>query len=426
VHQDRAGEIRAAFKGAPEVVLTSEFIDGSAELLASARDAADRLAAQGHRVLAVATRSLDTVPARVEDAENGMTLLGLIGISDPPKASARETVRACRAAGITPVMVTGDHPATARAIAGRLGIADDGAQVLTGAELRHAAPSQVVATRVFARTTPEQKTEIIQAWRAEGAVTAMNGDGVNDGPALRQADIGVAMGRRGTEVARQAADLVLADDEIATVVAAVEEGRRVYTNIRRFLLYGLAGGAAEIAVMLLGPAFGFAVPLVAAQILWINLLTHGLTGVALGAEPTEPGSMRRPPRPPGQSILGDGLWQRVLVLGAVVTAVTLAVAVWADHGERPWQSMLFLTLLLAQLGSVMGLRDRPLTRENPSLPAAVLGSVALGLLGLYVPVLQDLLDTEALDPADLALTLLGPAVGYTAARLQRRLREARR
>ncbi|WP_436789757.1 cation-translocating P-type ATPase [Yinghuangia sp. YIM S10712] len=422
VHRDRAGRIRAVLKGAPEVVLAPEFVEGTAELLASARDAADRLAAQGHRVLAVATRNLDAVPARAEDVENTMSLLGLVAISDPPKPSARETVRACRSAGITAVMITGDHPATARAIASRLGIADDDAEVLTGAELPDAAPSQVVATRVFARTTPEQKLEIIQAWRADGAVTAMNGDGVNDGPALRQADIGVAMGRRGTEVARQAADLVLADDEIGTVVAAVEEGRRVYTNIRRFLLYGLAGGAAEIAVMLLGPAFGLAVPLVAAQILWINLLTHGLTGVALGAEPTEPHSMRRPPRPPGQSILGDGLWQRILVLGAVVTAVTLAVGTWADHDQRPWQSMLFITLLFAQLGIVMGLRDRPLTRDNPSLPAAVLGSVALGLLALYVPVLQELLKTEALNTTELATTLLGAVTGFAAARTQRRLR----
>ncbi|UGQ11818.1 cation-transporting P-type ATPase [Yinghuangia sp. ASG 101] len=424
VHRDPAGGFRAALKGAPEVVLAPEFVDGPPELLAAARDAADRLAARGHRVLAVGARGLDAVPEHAEDIENGMALLGLIGIGDPPKPSARETVRACRTAGITPVMITGDHPATARAIASRLGLADADAGVLTGAELADAAPARVVATRVFARTTPEQKTEIIRAWRTAGAVTAMNGDGVNDGPALRQADIGVAMGRRGTEVARQAADLVLADDEIATVVAAVEEGRRVYTNIRRFLLYGLAGGAAEIAVMLLGPALGLALPLVAAQILWINLLTHGLTGVALGAEPTEPGSMRQPPRPPGQSILGDGLWQRVLALGAVVTAVTLAVGTWAHHDGRPWQSMLFITLLFAQLGVVMGLRDRPLTRDNPSLPVAVVGSVALGLLGVYVPVLRDLLDTESLGAADLAATLLGAAVGFAAARARRWLRAA--
>ncbi|NUT49038.1 MAG: cation-translocating P-type ATPase [Saccharothrix sp.] len=423
VHREPDGRVLAVLKGAPEVVLAPEFLAQPADVLLAAREAAERLAAQGHRVLAVASRRLDAVPARADDAEAGMTLLGLVGISDPPKPAARETVRACRSAGITPVMITGDHPATARAIASRLGIVDGAsATVLTGSELAGSAPEEIVGTRVFARTTPEQKLHIIQTWRAGGAVAAMNGDGVNDGPALRQADIGVAMGRRGTEVARQAADLVLADDEIGTVVAAVEEGRRVYTNIRRFLLYALSGGAAEIAVMLLGPAVGLTVPLVAAQILWINLLTHGLTGVAMGAEPIEPGSMRRPPRPPGQSILGDGLWQRVLALGAVVTTVSLAVGAWAEQAGRPWQSMLFLTLLGAQLGVVMGLRTRALTRENPFLPAAVLGSAALGLLGVYLPVLSNLLDTDALGPSGLAAALLGPLCGFAAARPLRRSR----
>jgi Ca2+-transporting ATPase len=434
VHRDAQGGLHAVLKGAPETVLTAEFITATPADLALARRAADELASSGHRVLAVATRAVDSLPARAELAEHGMSLLGLIAISDPPKASARQTVAACRAAGITPVMITGDHPATARAVADRLGIIDGdnetpdqpGTVVLTGAELATTPPEDLTAVRVFARTTPEQKLAIIQAWRTRGAVTAMNGDGVNDGPALRQADIGVAMGRRGTEVARQAADLVLADDEIRTVVSAVEEGRRVYANIRRFLLYALSGGAAEIAVMLLGPATGLAVPLLAAQILWINLLTHGLTGVALGAEPAEPGIMRKPPRPPGQSILGDGLWQRVLALGAVVTAVSLAVGTWAEHADRPWQSMLFLTLLCAQLGVVLGLRTKVFVRENLFLPAAVLGSLALGLLALYTPFLRDVMGTEGLSAPDLAIAALGGALcGFGAARADRQLHARR-
>lgn len=423
VHRDPSGGVRVFLKGAPELVLDARFLTATPAEIDAARAAADRLAATGHRVLAVAAKHLADAPDRAEDAERGLTLLGLVGISDPPKPSARATVAACRAAGITPVMITGDHPATARAIAARLGIGESGASggpdVLTGAELADAEPADLTKVQVFARTTPEQKLQIIQAWRTRGEVTAMNGDGVNDGPALRQADIGVAMGRRGTEVARQAADLVLADDEISTVVAAVEEGRRVYDNIRRFLVYALAGGAAEIAVMLLGPAMGLAVPLLAAQILWINLLTHGLTGVALGAEPVEPGSMRRLPRPPGQSILGDGLWQRVLALGAAVTAVTIAVGVWAEHAGRAWQSLLFLTLLCAQLGVVTGLRRRVFTRANLFLPGAVLGSLGLGLLGLYVPFLRDILDTDALAATDLLVAALGAAVGFAAARAGR-------
>ncbi|WSY18816.1 cation-translocating P-type ATPase (plasmid) [Embleya sp. NBC_00896] len=421
IHRAPNGRVHVILKGAPEVVLDARFVTADPHALRTARHAADTLAAEGYRVLALAAGDLDEAPTRGEEAEAGLTLLGLIAIDDPPKTAARDTVTACRAAGITPVMITGDHPATARAIAVRLGILDDRDDtVLTGADLNEE-PEDITATRVFARTTPEQKLTIIRAWRSRGAVTAMNGDGVNDGPALRHADIGVAMGKRGTEVARQAADLVLADDEISTVVAAVEEGRRVYDNIRRFLAYALSGGVAEIAVMLVGPALGMPIPLVAAQILWINLLTHGLTGVAMGAEPAEADTMRRPPRPPEQSILGDGLWQRVLGLGAVVTTVTLAAGAWAEHNGHEWQTLLFLTLLAAQLGVVMGLRTRPFGHANLFLPAAVAASAVLGLAGVYVPALRELLDTRALPAGDLAIALAGAVIGFVAARAFRRM-----
>lgn len=206
---------------------------------------------------------------------------------------------------------------------------------MTGRQILDGDVTDLTSARVFARTNPEQKLDIIEAWRANGAVVAMTGDGVNDGPALHRSDIGVAMGRRGTEVARQAAHLVLADDELATLVSAVEEGRRVYANIRRFLIFGLAGGAASILVMLVGPLVGLAVPLLASQILWINLLTHGLTGVAMGAEPVDPANMTRPPRPPTQSILAAGLWQRVLRMSVVIAAVALGVGVGATTRSAP-------------------------------------------------------------------------------------------
>ncbi|WP_343244170.1 cation-translocating P-type ATPase [Streptomyces sp. SID14446] len=424
VHSTSSGTFEAFLKGAPEMVLDRVLLGDSPALLEQARREAARLSAQGYRVLAVASGSLDTVPDLLDDAESGLRLLGLTAISDPPKPTAVTTVEACRRAGITPVLITGDHPATARAIALRVGIltgekdAESAHRIATGAQLAAGHVPDLTAVRVFARTTPQQKLDIIQAWREHGDVTAMTGDGVNDGPALRQSDIGVAMGRRGTEVARQAADLVLADDELPSVISAVEEGRRVYANIRRFLFYALAGGAAEILVMLAGPLFGLALPLRAGQILWINLLTHGLTGVAMGAEPVSPDAMRQPPRPPQQHILGDGLWQRVLRLSLLVTATSLAASLWVRHSGGPWQTVLFLALLAAQLGVSLGLRERLFTRRNLYLPAAVAVAAGLGMAAVYVPFLADLLETSRPTGTGLALAMAAGLVGFAAARAE--------
>ncbi|WP_062356580.1 cation-translocating P-type ATPase [Herbidospora yilanensis] len=415
-----AGRTRVICKGAPESLLNPSLLGDVPESLEHAAGEADRLACAGYRVLAVAQADLDGTREHVE--ERGLHLIGLVAMSDPPRREAAAAVTACRKAGIRPLLITGDHPETARAVAAELGIVEPGDLV---ADCREQ-DAHRQDTTVYARATPAQKLDIIRRLRDQGEVLAMTGDGVNDGPALRHADIGVAMGRRGTEVARQAADLVLADDNLTTVVAAVQEGRRVYANIRRFLVYGLSGGAAEIAVMLLGPFLGLPLPLLPAQILWINLLTHGLPGVALGGEPATPGSMDVPPRPARESILGAGLWQRVARIAAVLTAVTLGVAVWAAHTGRPWQSMAFFALGATQLGVALGSRARPGTRANPLLPIAVAGALALQLAGLYLPPLRDLLGTRPLAAGDLMIVAAVSVLGYAAVRLDRIIYPKRR
>lgn len=384
-------------KGAPEGVLGAPVVDPADPHLAAIRQAAADLAASGFRVLAIAagTTAGPTNPI----APSGLRPLGVIGIEDPLRPTAATTAAEFNQAGIRLMLITGDHPGTAAHIAAQIGLWTPGDPIATGDQ-----PEQAHQVRVFARTQPEQKLDIIAELQHHGHVVAMTGDGVNDAPALTRADIGVAMGG-GTEVARQAADLVLVDDNLATVSHAVAEGRRVYDNIRRFLRYGLAGGAAELAVMLIGPLLGLGLPLLPGQILWINLLTHGLPGVALGAEPAEPDVLRRPPRPPDEQILGDGLLRDVLALGALLTAVTLGTGLYAAAAGWPWQSMVFVVLGLAQLGIALAsraTRPRGTRWANPGLLAAVALSALAQLAAVAIPALRALLGTAPLNATQLA------------------------
>jgi P-type Ca2+ transporter type 2C len=419
VRASGVGRVLVVTKGSVEALHSQHGHGADAAAWRSALQRATELAGDGFRVLALTTGEALTGDGWQSAKQR---LLGLVAMNDPAKPAARATIEECRTAGIVCVLITGDHPATARAVALRVGVltpeeGDHERSVVTGSRIAAGEIADLTVPRVFARTSPEQKLDIVQAWKDRGAVVAMTGDGVNDGPALHRADIGVAMGHRGTEVARQAADLVLADDDLATVVAAVQEGRRVYANIRLFLVFALSGGAAEILIMLLGPFIGLVVPLIAAQILWINLLTHGITGVAIGAEPVSPDAMRQPPRPPAQSVLGDGLWQRVVALSLLITTVTLTLGLWAHHDRRAWQTMIFLALTCLQLGVAVGLRPVQLTAQNPMLPVAIACSILLAVLGVYLPLLQDLLGTSALPPADLALAAGAGILGWLAARV---------
>ena len=418
VHRMPQGDVLVACKGAPERILVEAVLDEPVETLVAARAQADAYAETGYRVLAIATATVGHLPPDAVAAERGLRLAGLVALADPPRTAAATTIAACRAAGIVPVLITGDHVATARAIAERVGILDVDGRATTGKQLAAGIPDPRRVS-VFARTDPSQKLALVEGWQRQRHVVAMQGDGVNDAPSLRHADIGVAMGGRGTEIARQAADLILTDDDLDTVVAAVEEGRRVYANVRRFLLYGLAGGTAEILVMLLGPAVGLALPLLPAQILWVNLLTHGLPGVAMGAEPVEPGAMRRPPRPPAESVIGAGLWPRVLALATIVTAVTLAVGLWGHANNRPWQSMLFFALGTTQFGIALGVRAKPGSWTNPFLLLAVAAAFGLQLAGIYLPWLQELLETSALSAKEVGSICALSVVGYLAARVAR-------
>lgn len=417
-----------AVKGALEAL--GPLLDpADAELLKQAEQVAEGYAADGYRVLAFAERSLADVPARLDDAERGLHLVGIVGMADPPRAASAPSIAACRAAGITPIMITGDHPLTAAAIARRIGILREGGRSLTGVELEaldDAAFDAIVAdVAVYARTNPEQKLRIIDAWSRRGAVVAMTGDGVNDAPALRRADIGVAMGITGTEVSKEAADMVLADDDFATIVTAVEEGRRIYDNIRRFVRYLLTTNSAEIWVMALAPFLGLPFPLIAVQILWVNLVTDGFPALALGVEPAERDTMRRPPRAPSESIFARGLWQHAIWVGLFMAGVTLAVQAYAIGRGWPWQTMVFTTLALLQLGHALAIRSehdslfRLGLRSNMPLTIAIVTTFVVQLALIFVPALQPIFETVALTPAQLALVVAVSTLGFVAVEVEK-------
>jgi Ca2+-transporting ATPase len=434
LHRDGEGVI-AFVKGAPETVLErcpwQRTATGDTPLPAEQwLAAAKALAAEGLRVLAVACRSFDRQPEDLRAAEEDLVLLGMVGLMDPPRPEAAQAVAECRSAGIVPVMITGDHPATARAIARSLGILADEAAVMTGAQLARlsdqALAQQAARVRVYARVDPQQKIRIVKALQARGECVAMTGDGVNDAPALKRADIGVAMGKGGTDVAREAAHMVLLDDNFATIVRAVREGRRIFDNIRKFIKYTMTSNSGEIWVIFLAPFLGLPVPLLPIHILWINLVTDGLPGLALANEPAERHLMQRPPRPPGESIFAHGMWQHIIWVGLLMGAVSLLVQAWAYHTESAhWQSMVFTVLTLSQLGHVMAIRSETESLltigalSNRFLVVTVVVSVLLQLAILYLPTLNAVFKTAPLDWDELLLCLVLSTVVFVAVELEK-------
>jgi Ca2+-transporting ATPase len=384
------------------------------------------MAQSGMRVLGVAFRPLwerSEVDSPNQADESGLIFVGMFGLIDPARPEVFQAVQVAKTAGIRPVMITGDHPLTALHIARTLRIAEDG-RVMTGRELAQLSVAeleqQVEDIPVFARVSPEHKLKIVEALQNRGHIVAMTGDGVNDAPALKKADIGVAMGITGTDVSKEAADMVLLDDNFATIVAAVEEGRRIYDNIRKFIKYTLTSNMGEIMAMLLGPFAGLSLPLTPLQILWINLVTDGLPGLALTVEPAEKDVMRRKPFSPKENIFGRGLATSVLLIGVEMGVTSLLAGLWALYTGRTetWQTMIFTTLTLAQMGNALAIRsDRePLIRlgifSNPLLLAAVLLTFVLQMAVVYVPFLQDIFRTRPLPLVDLLVSLAFSSVVF--------------
>ncbi len=445
-------------KGAPDQLVrwaSQETLpDGPAPLTDERRDAwrrqIDKMAAEGLRVLGLGYRALDAIPGEMDPdhLERDLTLLGLVGIVDPPRTEAREAVKVAETAGIRTVMITGDHKMTAVAIAKQLGIMAQDGNALTGVELDRLSADElrgvVLDTSVYARVSPEHKLRVVEALQSHGQIVAMTGDGVNDAPALKQADIGVAMGITGTDVSQGAADMVLTDDNFASIVAAVEEGRTIFDNIRKFIRYLLSTNAGEIVSMFAALVIGLRVPLLAIQILWINLVTDGLPAIALGFEPSEPDVMKRKPRPPKESIFAQGVGFHVLWVGLWIGVCTLIGYVWAlnRHGGElfdPTEDALlvartvgFSVLALSQVFEVSAIHAgdasflrAPLAR-NKLLWVAVMLTGVLQMVVIYAPFAQNILDTTSLDAVELIVAWLLAGSLFPAVEIEKYLRRRRR
>ena len=413
-------------KGAVEVliekshnILTSEGLRDIDIDLEEILRASEKMADDGLRIIAIGFRRWDALPADItpEVIENGLTFLGFVGLMDPPREEAKEAVALCKTAGIKPVMITGDHPITAKAVAKRLGILEDNSRsIITGKELSELTMEEFEETvekiKVYARVAPEQKLKIIKALQDKGQFAAMTGDGVNDAPALKRADIGVAMGITGTDVAKEASHMILLDDNFATIIKAVKEGRKIYDNIRKFVKYLLTTNSGEIWTLFLAPLVGLPIPLLPIHILWINLMTDGLPALALSVEPAEGNIMKRPPRHPKESIFAHGLGIHAIWVGLLMASVVLFIQAWSIKTEHAhWQTMVFTVLCLTQLGHVLAIRSEKESLfklgllSNKPLLGAVLLSFIFQMATIYVPFLNPIFKTKPLTLDELFITL---------------------
>ncbi len=415
LHQTENG-LTAYAKGAPEVILAScDFAataEGSQPLDAAGREKilqqAQSMASQALRVLGIATKP----QAELATAEKGMTFLGLVGMIDPPRPEAKAAIAVCADAGIRPVMITGDHPVTAQAVARELGLLQSGGRVVTGAELEEMSDEQLLKDvediSVYARVSPAHKLRVVSAWQERGHIAAMTGDGVNDAPALKKADIGIAMGITGTDVTKEAAAMTLTDDNFASIVAAVEEGRGVFGNIKKYLMYLLSSNIGEIGLMAGSALLGLPLPLTAVQILYVNLATDGLPALALSVDPPEKDLMRRKPRNPRTGIFTRPVVTLMALGGLWSTLINLSLFSWAINSGRTLEqamTMTFVSLVLIQFFKAYNFRsdrysvlDKPFA--NKWLNLSIVWEIIMLLLIVYLPILHEPFNTYALPASD--------------------------
>ncbi len=394
----------------------------------------DRLAKKGMRVLGVAFRLMNTIPEVIQtDLEQNLTIVGLFGMIDPPRSEVKDAVATCRAAGIRPVMITGDHPLTAIEIARQLGISDNG-RALTGVEIESLTFDElknvVDEVNVFARVAPEHKLKIVQALQENGHIVSMTGDGVNDAPALRKADIGVAMGITGTDVSKEASDLVLLNDNFATIVAAVQEGRTIYDNIRKFVRFSVAGNIGKVLVMLIAPFLGKPLPLLPLQLLWLNLLTDGLLGLGMGVENPEPDTMKRKPYSPTEGVFSRGAGFQTIWVGVMIGALALGLGSWYFFTGRPeWQTMIFTSLAFMQVFQALASRSakeslfKQRLMSNPLLAGMAFVVIALQMAVLYIPALNSFFEVIPLSGCDLSIAAGTGVLVFVVMELEKKLKK---
>ena len=397
----------------------------------------DRWASNGKRVLAYAYKFVNALPEpfNYTSVEKDLNLAGIAGLIDPPRQEVKAAISECKAAGIKPVMITGDHPATAKAIAKDIGILGKRDLVMSGPELNHASDEtfsdQVEKVAVYARVSPDQKLRIVRMLQSKGHFAAMTGDGVNDAPSLKAANIGVAMGINGTDVSKEAADLVLLDDNFATIIKAVKEGRRIFDNIRKFVKYIMTCNGAEIWTIFLAPLLGMPIPLLPIHILWINLVTDGLPAIALANEKAEEDIMQRPPRHKNESLFSDGVGYHILWVGVLMAGITLGTQAWALHHKIDnWQTMVFTVLSLSQLGHVLAIRSDSTFLfnqgifSNRPLLISVMATFVLQLGVIYLPFVNDIFKTEPLTLNELLICVGASFIVFHAVELEKWIRKS--